>query len=278
MTVQQDFKLGCQTFTWEMLGDSWQGGPDDLLRAISDAGYTGIEITDRMIGHYIDDAPAFARALETSGLVLVSYAVASPSGYCEADAVQSDVEQIRRTAGFVARFPGALISMGSATVMSPGPCRRMAFAVDPRGDVVPGRARAEGVEVAVHPSSHTDTLIYDEADYAAIFERMDPEVGWVPDTGHILRGGQSVADAMTRWHERIRYVHLKDVDRGGDWAMLGRGVVDVSEVGRIAASAPRFNGWLVLEEESEAAGRDPAGAVAANFKTLREALSAGADH
>ena len=278
MTVQQDFKLGCQTFTWEMLGDDWKGGPDDLLKAISDAGYTGIEITDRMIGHYIDDAPAFARALEASGLVLVSYAVASPSGYCEAEAVQSDVEQIRRTAGFVARFPGALISMGSATVMSPGP-RAARYDIAARVySESHAAARAEGVEVAVHPSSHTDTLIYDEADYAAIFERMDPEVGWVPDTGHILRGGQSVADAMTRWHDRIRYVHLKDVDRGGDWAMLGRGVVDVSEVGRIAASAPRFNGWLVLEEESEAAGRDPAGAVAANFKTLREALSADADH
>ena len=276
--MQQDFKLGCQTFTWEMLGQGWTGGPDDLLKAISDAGYTGIEITDKMIGHYINDAPAFARALEASGLILVSYAVASPSGYCEADAVESDVEQIRRTAGFVAQFPGALISMGSATVMSPG-AREAKYDIAARVySESHAAALAEGVEVAVHPSSHTDTLIYDEADYAAIFERMDPAVGWVPDTGHILRGGQSVADAMIRWKERTRYVHLKDVDKAGDWAMLGAGVVDVAEVGRIAAASPRFNGWLVLEEESETAGRDPSGAVAANFKTLSEALAAPADH
>ena len=27
-------RLACQTFTWEMLGDSWTGGPDDLVDAI----------------------------------------------------------------------------------------------------------------------------------------------------------------------------------------------------------------------------------------------------
>ena len=45
-------KVGCQTFTWEMLGDAWRGGPDDLVAAIAGGGYTGIEITDTMIGSY----------------------------------------------------------------------------------------------------------------------------------------------------------------------------------------------------------------------------------
>ena len=39
-------QFGCQTFTWEMLGPKWTGGPDDLIRSIADAGYAGIEITD----------------------------------------------------------------------------------------------------------------------------------------------------------------------------------------------------------------------------------------
>ncbi|TIP78285.1 MAG: sugar phosphate isomerase/epimerase, partial [Mesorhizobium sp.] len=28
----KDLKVGCQTFTWEMLGDRFAGGPDDLLK------------------------------------------------------------------------------------------------------------------------------------------------------------------------------------------------------------------------------------------------------
>ncbi|HBM61999.1 MAG TPA: myo-inositol catabolism protein [Citreicella sp.] len=270
----QDFRLGCQTFTWEMLGAGWTGGPDDLLAAIAAAGYTGIEITDKMIGHYIDDPAGFAAALDRAGLTLVAYATASASGYCEASQVAADVARMRETARFVARFPGALISMGSATVMSPGPRAAKHDIAAQVYDACFEAAAAEGVALAVHPSSHHDTLIFDEADYAALFDRMDPRVGWVPDTGHILRGGQSVAAAMTRWRDRIRYVHLKDVDAAGDWAMLGQGVVNVAEVARLAARAPRFTGWLVLEEESDRAGRDPAAAVATNHRVLRRMLAA----
>ena len=33
--------------------------------------------------------------------------------------------------------------------------------------------------------------------------------------------------------------------------------------------APNFNGWVVVEEESETAAADPAAAVRANLETLR---------
>lgn len=273
MAINYDFSLGCQTFTWEMLGDRWNGGPDDLLRAISAAGYTGIEITDKMIGYYIDAPDAFATALDREGLMLVAYAIASPSGYCEPDQVDSDVEMVRRTAQFISLFPDALISMGSATIMSDGPrSAKYDTAAEVYNTCFKAAAEA-GVAVAVHPSSHTNTLIYDEADYASMFERLDTRVGWIPDTGHILRGGQDVGTAMTRWQDRIRYIHLKDVDAQGNWVMLGRGELDIPEVARIASDAPRFNGWLVLEEESEEAGRDPAVAVKHNFETMTSVLA-----
>ena len=57
-------KIGCQTYTWEMLGDAWRGDADDLLRAIAAGGYAGIEITDAMIGRYAGDAAAFSDAVK----------------------------------------------------------------------------------------------------------------------------------------------------------------------------------------------------------------------
>ena len=270
----QTFRLGCQTFTWEMLGDAWTGGPDELLAAISAGGYDGIEITDTMIGRYLDDAPGFAAALGRAGLALVSYTVSSPSGFCEPDRADADVEMVREAAGFAACFPGAMVVLGSATVMSPG-AREAKYDVAAQVYDRCFRAAAEtGVDLAVHPSSHTDTLLYDEADYAALFDRLDPAVGWVPDTGHILRGGQALATALARWSDRVRYVHLKDVDAAGTWAMLGAGVVDAAEVARLVAAAPRFTGWLVLEEESAEAARDPAAAVKRNHDTLVARLAA----
>ncbi len=31
-------RIGCQTYTWEMLGPRWQGSPDDILDLVSAAG------------------------------------------------------------------------------------------------------------------------------------------------------------------------------------------------------------------------------------------------
>ncbi len=263
-------KAGCQTFTWEMLGETWRNRPDDLLAAIAQAGYTGIEITDTMIGGYADRPQAFEAALATHGLALVAFACGSASGFTEAAALAADLAMAERAAAFTSAFPAAVLSFGSATVMSPGP-RDEKFDIAARFyNEAAECARRAGVEVAVHPSSHHDTLLLSREDYDTLFARLDPDrVGWVPDTGHILRGGHDILDTLRTYNDRIRYLHLKDVDEAGDWRMLGAGCCDTRAVIEIVAAAPRFNGWLVLEEESEEASRDPARAVTENRQTLR---------
>lgn len=270
-----DLKFGCQTYTWEMLGEGWSGGPDDLVRAIADGGYAGIEITDTMIGSYAGKAGDFARRLDDAGLALVSFAFGSDSGFTEPEQVEADLEIARRWVDFAAAFSGAMVSMGSATVVSGGPRDGKFGTAAEVYNRATETGRAAGVTVAVHPSSHHNTLLLDRADYDRIFALLEPQVGWVPDTGHILRGGQTIADTLAAHRERIRYVHLKDVDAAGTWAMLGAGICDVPAVIAVARQAPNFNGWIVLEEESEAAAADPAAAVRANRDTLRRLESEG---
>ncbi|MBY2911246.1 sugar phosphate isomerase/epimerase family protein [Rhizobium leguminosarum] len=264
-----ELQIGCQTFTWEMLGTGWSGGPDDLVRAIADGGYAGIEITDTMIGHYALKPADFARTLADAGLALVSFAFGSASGFTVAEKIASDLDTARRWVDFAANFPGAMISMGSATVVSDGP-RDEKFAIAAecynRATEI---GQSAGVAVAVHPSSHHNTLLFTRNDYDQLFALLDPQVGWVPDTGHILRGGQQIGDTLAAHRDRIRYVHLKDVDAGGIWAMLGEGVCDVPAVVSTVRDAPNFIGWIVVEEESDHAGTDPAAAVRANRETLR---------
>lgn len=262
-------RIGCQTFTWEMLGEGWTGGPDDLVRAIAAGGYDGIEITDTMIGGYALKPEDFSRTLADAGLTLVSFAFGSDSGFTRPEAMNADLEAARRWVDFAAHFPGALVSMGSATVVSDGP-RDDKFAV--AADCYNRSAeigRSAGVVVAVHPSSHHNTLLFTRQDYDRLFALLDPQVGWVPDTGHILRGGQVMAETLADYRSRIRYVHLKDVDAQGTWAMLGEGVCDVPAVIAAVREAPDFTGWIVVEEESDDAGTDPAAAVRVNRETLR---------
>lgn len=264
-----ELQIGCQTFTWEMLGKAWTGGPDDLVRAIAAGGYSGVEITDVMIGDYAERPAAFARTLSDAGLALVSFAFGSPSGFTLPERIASDLETARRWVDFAAHFPGALVSMGSATVVSAG-ARADKFKVAAecynRATEI---GKAAGVTVAVHPSSHHNTLLFTREDYDALFALLDPQVGWVPDTGHILRGGQVMNDTLAAFRDRIRYVHLKDVDAAGVWTMLGAGACDVRAVIEAVRTAPHFNGWIVVEEESDRAGEDPAAAVRVNRDTLR---------
>ncbi|MER8423500.1 sugar phosphate isomerase/epimerase [Mesorhizobium sp. M0228] len=253
-----------------MLGDRFAGGPDDLVKAIADGGYAGIEITDTMIGRYAGRPAEFATALKATGLTLVSFAFGSKNGFTLKEQIGADLEAAKRWIDFAAAFPGAMVSMGSATVVSDGR-RDDKFAIAAE---IYNRAgelgRKAGVDVAVHPSSHHNTLLFDRADYDRIFGLIDPSlVGWVPDTGHILRGHNDMIDTLTTHRDRIRYVHLKDVDASGTWAMLGKGVCDTQAVIAIASAAPNFNGWLVLEEESDTAAADPAAAVKTNRQTMR---------
>lgn len=263
-------KVGCQTYTWEMLGQAWQGGPDDLIKAIAKAGYSGLEITDNMIGRYATQPDEFAATLAHHGLELVALAVASPSGFTELDRIEADLEVLRRRLDFVARFPGALLSLGSATAVSDGP-REDRFAVAAEVYNRAGKlGAAMGVDVAVHPSSHHNTLLLDREDYERLFDLLDKDtVGWVPDTGHILRGHENLLDTLRAYKDRIRYLHLKDADTQGRWAMLGQGACDIRAVVHLLSEAPRFNGWLVVEEESDEAAEDPDGAVKRNRDTMR---------
>ncbi len=265
-----DVRIGCQTYTWEMLGSAWRGEPDALIAAIGAAGYEGLEISDAMIGSYRQDPDGFARVLDRHGLALVALAVASPSGFTERDQVDADLERLRRWMDLAARFPGALLALGSATVVSEGP-REDRFGVAAE---IYTRAAAlgttMGVGVAVHPSSHHNTLLFSRADYDRLFALLDADrVGWVPDTGHILKGHTDLLDTLRAHRDRIRFLHLKDADAQGRWAMLGQGLCDVPAVLGLLAQAPRFNGWIVVEEESEEAAADPAVAVRRNRETMR---------
>jgi sugar phosphate isomerase/epimerase len=263
-------KLGCQTYTWEMLGDAYRDGPDRLLEMIAAAGYAGIEITDRMIGHYAGRAAAFASALAGHGLSLVAYAVGSDSGFTEPTKLASDLAAAERAIAFAAAFPSALVSFGSATVMSPGPAEDKFAAAAAFYNAAGERGARAGVDVALHPSSHHNTLLATRADYDRIFAMTDPaSIGWVPDTGHILRGHEDMLDTMRTYRDRIRYVHLKDVDAAGAWAMLGHGVCNIDAVMKVAAEAPRFSGWLVVEEESDQAAAEPQAAVRLNRDLMR---------
>jgi inosose dehydratase len=122
---------------------------------------------------------------------------------------------------------------------------------------------AEGVRFALHP--HVAMTVETEEETRAILDQTaGSELGFGPDTGHLLWVGAVPERIISDYADRVVAVHLKDVDlanllratRLNDdfpsathlrhvWTEPGRGVVDFRGV--FAALPKDFDGWFVVE-------------------------------
>jgi sugar phosphate isomerase/epimerase len=263
-------KVGCQTYTWEMRGDDWNGRVDDILAAVADAGYAGIEITNTMIREYADRPGEFAAALAARGLVLAAFAYASPAGFTDPDARSDELAGAEQALRFLDHFPGAPLCVGGAHSPSrEGIGEKIALAADFYNEIG-GRGRRSGIDVAFHPHSHHGSILETRSEYDRVMDLTDPElVKWNPDTGHIVRGGQNLLDTLRRYGARIRHVHLKDADPGNHWQALGKGVCDMPGTLAVLQNEVGYSGWIVAEEESADAWKDPVRAIRWNRDYLR---------
>jgi inosose dehydratase len=130
-----------------------------------------------------------------------------------------------------------------------------------------GEARSLGHALAFH--NHVGTYIETEDELDRLMAASDPDlVGLCLDVGHLqLAGGDPVA-TIDRYGQRVKHVHLKDVDpdvaarmRSGATAdflaglrervftELGSGELDLPAV---LAALARFDyrGWLVVEQDT----------------------------
>jgi inosose dehydratase len=263
-------RVGCQTYTWEMRGDKWNGRVDDILTTVAEAGYEGIEITNTMIREYAGLPAEFAQALKARGLSLAAFAYASPTGFTDPAARADELAGAEQALRFVGAFPGAPLCLGGAS--SPERSRtedKIAAAAEFYNEVGRRGAKA-GVDVAFHPHSHHGSVLESRAEYDLIMKLTDPAVvKWNPDTGHIVRGGQHLLETLRRYAARIHHVHLKDADADNKWQALGKGICGIGPVLALLDKEMGYSGWIVGEEESADAWLDPIGAIGWNRKYLK---------
>jgi sugar phosphate isomerase/epimerase len=264
------FRVGCQTYTWEMLGDGWRGRTVDILDAIAAAGYAGLEITLRMAGEFRDDPAGLRAACAARGLTLATLAYSSPHGFTDPARTAAELAAGEAAVAWAVAAGCRTFELGGAAIRAPGldraAARRHAATVY---DALARRAAAAGLLAHLHPSSHGGSVIETAAEYEEILALTDPAVvHFGPDAGHILRGGGDPVALIRRHRARVVHIHLKDVAAGGAWAPLGEGICDVPALLALLIETG-YDGWVMVEEESAAARADPAAAVARNRAWLR---------
>jgi inosose dehydratase len=230
-----------------------------VLDAIAAAGYEGTELGPY---GYFGTGDALRDALARRGLALTGAFV--------------EVDFRARTFGALERTIEVLQPFGAQLVLADAGPRD--------GDVdLEGVARAlelardRGHDPVFH--HHMGTRVETVADIERLLGATD--IALLLDTGHLAAAGGDPVRAVRDWHERIRYVHLKDasravIDDARDWdeawrngafCELGTGDVDLAAF--FDGLAP-YEGWVVVEQDwFPGDGSDPTDHIAAQDRNRR---------
>lgn len=149
-------------------------------------------------------------------------------------------------------------------------------------------ARGIGLTAAVH--AHVGTYVETEAEAERLLALTDPAlVGLCVDTGHLAYAGADPVALAVRHRDRIRHVHLKDVDgdvlaqaRAAGWSFaeavshdifvpLGAGIVALPAMLE-ALRAAQYDGWLVVEQDTQIRRPEDAARPFEHARQSRETL------
>lgn len=262
-------EIGCGLITW-------RGAPEDeALADVAQAEYAGAPPRLRSS----DEVPAVLDLFRTHRLKPAPPYFGAPFWLGEA---QDEIVEAARDHARFARGLGCTelyVAAGGDYTTSSGKTRRqVAGHVSPAdamsdaafqqfADTLNAYAKitaGEGVAACFH--NHVGTVIETENELERLLALTDPAVWLGLDTGHLQWGGAD-AVAVCRQHiDRIKTLHLKDIDEEvrqqgvkagwdygtfvshGIFAELGEGIVDFPALVKLL-NDNSFTGWLIVETD-----------------------------
>ena len=263
-------RFGCQFYTWQMSGERYVGQVPHIAGIIRGAGFAGIEPETCMLGSYRHDPQALKEVLDLYGLELGAVALA-----CRWREPAEDDEERREAdclLGYLRAFPGAHLLLSQLPGDDRSDLRERQVNALACVNAVAARAADRGIDASFHPNSPPGSVFRVEEDYRVLFDALDTRLlGYAPDSGHIANGGMDVVKAFEDYSPLIRHVHFKDITASGEWAAMGAGIIDFPRLVSMLR-AMDYAGWIMIEEESRAAERDPDAATVQNGCYLRDVL------
>lgn len=236
------------------------GSTADAVRDIADAGYLGVELFDGNVMEYAERPEQLADLLQDRGQRLVG--VYSGANFIFGDVLDQELWRIERGAAMAAQLGAEhlVVGGGAQTLQPPGDdeYRRLGAGLDRVVDI----AQRHGLTPTFHP--HMSTIVETAEQLQRVLARTS--IGVCPDTGHVLLGGDDPAALIRACADRIRYVHIKDVDLDtGQFVPLGHGALDLAGVMDALASIG-YDGWVTVELD---AWPDPAQAARENRRAMQ---------
>lgn len=149
--------------------------------------------------------------------------------------------------------------------------------------------REHGMKLVYH--YHASTVVEHEEEIDRLMEMTDPSlVHLLFDTGHAYYGGTDPLELLKKHHERIAYIHLKDVRDDvlkrvkqeaipflkaviqGVFTVPGDGAIDFRPIFKELA-AVGYEGWMIIEAEQDPLKAEPNAYARKAIAYIEEATS-----
>ncbi|WP_114380868.1 sugar phosphate isomerase/epimerase family protein [Paenibacillus prosopidis] len=263
-------KFGCHGYTWQLSYETQSDNLPHILDVIAGGGFKGLDTQVAMLGRFYNHPTLLKEELQKRNLELAALTLSLHWLHKgETDEEQSTADYFIE---YLRHFPGALLNV----VQMPGSNRdelqtRQRNVLD-CVNAIAKRAADQDIVTAFHPNSPPGSVFRNEEDYKVMFDGLDTDViGYTPDAGHIACGGMDVAEIFETYRPLIKHVHFKDASADYVWKAMGEGVIDFPRIVRHLRNTD-YNGWIMVEEESEKAVADPDGAMMENSRYVKEQL------
>ena len=243
---------------------------DHIIKIAAAAGFAGVEPETRFLGE-LADAQKMKFHLDKNGIELASL--------CLVEDWQSheENEEERKNAEWVIdylaeNFPKTVLNLCPMPGANRSNLRGRQEAQLACMNAIAKRAADRGLVSAYHPNSPAGSVCRVKEDYEFMLKGLDAEVlGWIPDVGHLAKGGIDPLTMMQKYSSIIKHVHYKDMSKEGAWEAMGKGIIDFKSITSFMASLD-FDGWLVVEDECKQAELDPDGITKADGVYIQEVL------
>ncbi|MDB4292595.1 sugar phosphate isomerase/epimerase [Maribacter sp.] len=262
-------KIGCETYTWAMSGDTYKNKLDHILGVMSKAGFKSIE-PDTGFMNGFEDPAVFREALERNNIKLsVLCHVEDWRSPKETDAERRNADQWIE---FMKHFPEAIFLL----VQMPGEDReylreRQQNLLTCVNDIAK-RAADKGIVCSYHPNSPMGSIYRTEEDYKILLNGLDSDlIKYTPDVGHMAKGGMDPLKVIKEYRELVNCIHYKDMFEDGRWAEMGAGIIDFEEITKYLKDTG-FEGWIIVEDEADVAITDPDGVTLKDGIYIEEVL------
>lgn len=275
-------KLGIAPINWSNDDDPNLGKDisfEQCIQEMSLAGYIGTELGNK----YPRDPSVLKNALQTRGLQLSSAWFST--FFTEPEEYESTLSRFMEHLSFIRSQGASFINVcecGHAIqgtdlpILSPN---KPEFSQEQWGKLIQGLhvigriAHDYKIKLAYH--YHAGTGVFDEDEIDHLMDNTSPElISLLLDTGHAAFAGIDPLDLISKYGERILYVHLKDIRaevlnnveieqlnfmdavRAGVFTVPGDGSLDFPPIFK-ALQKYNYSGWMIVEAEQDPAKAPP---------------------